>query len=207
MRAALELIDEEGLAAFSMRTLGSRLGVQAMSLYRHLPGREAILDGVVRLLLAEVDVPRGEGSWHELLRGWARAHRAVARAHPRAFPLLSDRPVVGYASARDDAEGALRLMVEAGFAPDDAGHAIRTMARYVVGFSATAPPGGHLPEGAAEGLAAEGYPLLGRLVARTTPQGEDDLFEFGLALLLEGLRARVEEPPGGRGPWRSAADE
>lgn len=206
MRAALALIDEEGLGAFSMRTLGSRLGVQAMSLYRHLPGREAILDGVVRLLLAEVDVPR-EGSWHELLGGWARAHRAVARAHPRAFPLLSDRPVVGYASARDDAEGALRLMVEAGFTPDDAGHAIRTLARYVVGFSITAPPDGRPPDGAAEGLAAEGYPLLGRLVARTTPQGEDDLFEFGLALMLEGLRARVEEPPGGGGPRRSAADE
>jgi AcrR family transcriptional regulator len=95
--AAVELIDSDGLPSLSMRRLGARLGVEAMSLYRYVPGREDLLDAVVESVIAEMyadpdilDAP--EHGWQDFLQRLAHGVRRVALAHPIAFPLVASRP-------------------------------------------------------------------------------------------------------------------
>ena len=96
--AAVSFIDEFGLPGLSMRRLGSLLGVEAMSLYRYVPGRENLLDAVVETILAEMEhddeilaAPRD--GWQDFLIRLAHGVRRVALAHPKAFPLVASRPV------------------------------------------------------------------------------------------------------------------
>jgi len=90
--AALALIDEDGLEALSMRRLGARLGVEAMALYHHLPGKGELLDAVQERLLDELTLPpRGSVEPLARLRAMARDYRAAAIRHPRAFVLLAAR--------------------------------------------------------------------------------------------------------------------
>ena len=87
--AALRIIDDEGLRALTMRRLGQALGVEAMSLYHHLPGKAAVLSGVAESLLSGLRLEEGNGgSWQERMRRLARAYRGLAHAHPNAFPLI-----------------------------------------------------------------------------------------------------------------------
>lgn len=95
--AAVAFIDEFGLPGLSMRRLGGILGVEAMSLYRYVPGRENLLDAVVETILAEMhedgeilDAPRD--GWQDFLQRLAHGVRRVALAHPKAFPLVASRP-------------------------------------------------------------------------------------------------------------------
>ncbi|MEP7088556.1 MAG: TetR/AcrR family transcriptional regulator C-terminal domain-containing protein [Nocardioidaceae bacterium] len=96
--AALGFIDEFGLPGLSMRRLGGILGVEAMSLYRYVPGRENLLDAVVESILEEMrldeellDEPRD--GWQDFLQRMAHGIRRIALAHPQAFPLVASRPV------------------------------------------------------------------------------------------------------------------
>jgi AcrR family transcriptional regulator len=95
--AAIQFIDEHGLPGLTMRRLGAILGVEAMSLYRYVPGRESLLDAVVESIVEEmaldedvIDSPRD--GWQDFLQRLAHGIRRVALAHPRAFPLVASRP-------------------------------------------------------------------------------------------------------------------
>jgi AcrR family transcriptional regulator len=97
LSTAVRLIDNEGLPTLSMRRLGSALGVEAMSLYRYVPGRESLLDGVVDMIINEMyddedvlSAPRD--GWQDFLQRLAHGVRRVALAHPVAFPLVASRP-------------------------------------------------------------------------------------------------------------------
>ncbi len=81
--AALALVDTQGTAALSMRRLGAELGVDPMAIYRHLPGKGALLEAMVALAFSELRVEGGPADgWQEQVRAFARAYRAVAQAHP-----------------------------------------------------------------------------------------------------------------------------
>ena len=91
LKTAVRFIDDKGLRELTMRRLGAELGVEAMSLYRYVPGREALLDGVVETVIAEmyddpdvVTVPRD--GWQDFLQRLAHGVRRVALTHPAAFP-------------------------------------------------------------------------------------------------------------------------
>lgn len=90
-RAALAIVDADGLAALSMRRLARELGVDPMAAYKHVPNKEALLDAVVDAVLAEVDLTGLSGDWRERLRGGVRRVLAAMTAHPQAAPLLSAR--------------------------------------------------------------------------------------------------------------------
>jgi TetR/AcrR family transcriptional regulator, tetracycline repressor protein len=91
---AIDLIDSEGLQALSMRALGARLGIAAMSLYRHLSGRDAVLSAVVNRLFASALTNLDPGSsWTEATTRFATDYRAMLLAHPHAVPLLATHPV------------------------------------------------------------------------------------------------------------------
>lgn len=93
---AVAFIDEQSVAALSMRKLGHRLGVEAMSLYRYVEGREDLLDGIVQQITRrleedpELRLAEGDG-WQHYLQRLAHAVREVALAHPKAFPLVATR--------------------------------------------------------------------------------------------------------------------
>jgi AcrR family transcriptional regulator len=96
--AAVEYIEENGLPALTMRRLGERLGVEAMSLYRYVPSREDLLDAVVEHILTRmqhdhdvIDVP--QDGWQDFLLRLAHGVRRIALAHPKAFPLVASRPL------------------------------------------------------------------------------------------------------------------
>lgn len=96
LRAAVEYVDEEGLTALTMRNLGSRLGVEAMSLYHHVNGREDLLEGMVEMVTDDVVLPPREPTsdnegWQTFLQEVAHAVRAAATEHPRVFPLVATR--------------------------------------------------------------------------------------------------------------------
>jgi AcrR family transcriptional regulator len=95
--AAITFIDEHGLPSLSMRRLGGALGVEAMSLYRYVPGRENLLDAVVERIVDDMrddddvlDTPRD--GWQDFLQRLAHGVRRVALAHPNVFPLVASRP-------------------------------------------------------------------------------------------------------------------
>jgi AcrR family transcriptional regulator len=95
--AAVRFIDEYGLPGLSMRRLGAELGVEAMSLYRYVPGRENLLDAVVESIVEEMrededvlEAPRD--GWQDFLQRLAHGVRRVALGHPKAFPLVASRP-------------------------------------------------------------------------------------------------------------------
>jgi AcrR family transcriptional regulator len=96
LRAAVEFIDTNGLAKLTMRRLGAHLGVEAMALYRYVPGREQLLDGVVEVVMDELYETTSAGglstSWQEYLQMHAHAVRTLALTHPRIFPLVATRP-------------------------------------------------------------------------------------------------------------------
>src|ERR671910_3474527 len=92
LEAAVRLVDRGGLEALSMRKLGSELGVEAMSLYNHVPNKGALLDGMVEVLLGELEVPPENHGWEERVRDGYRAFRRLAHEHPNVFPLLVERP-------------------------------------------------------------------------------------------------------------------
>lgn len=93
LEAALELVDKEGVPRLTMRRLGETLGVEAMSLYNHVDGKDEILDGIVGLLWEEVELSIGDDgrTWQELVRAFAHTIRAVAHQHPQAYPLVFAR--------------------------------------------------------------------------------------------------------------------
>ena len=93
----LELVDEEGIGAATMRAVSSRLGVRSMSLYRYVQDRDELFDAVVERIVNELaDDPevqlRPVDGWRPYLAGMAHGVRRYARAHPHAFPLVATRP-------------------------------------------------------------------------------------------------------------------
>src|SRR4051812_17636236 len=95
--AAVEFIDRQGLHALTMRRLGAFLGVEGMALYRYVPSREALLDGVVDTVLdalhadPEVHLHAKHG-WQNYLQRLAHGIRRIALDHPAVFPLVATRP-------------------------------------------------------------------------------------------------------------------
>jgi AcrR family transcriptional regulator len=97
LNAAVTFIDESGLPGLSMRRLGRSLGVEAMSLYRYIPGREELLDGVVDTVINEMYadddvIASPENGWQDFLQRLAHGVRRIALTHPKAFPLIASRP-------------------------------------------------------------------------------------------------------------------
>jgi AcrR family transcriptional regulator len=107
---ALRLSDRKGAEALSMRSLAAELGVEAMSLYHHVPSKAMLLEGVADSLWTEVELASAgrRGDWRAKLRRVARACRGVALRHPRTFALLLGRPRVAAMTA--DAELAPRVL-------------------------------------------------------------------------------------------------
>ena len=132
--AAIGLLDRDGLAALSMRKLGAALGVEAMSLYNHVPSKDSLLDGIHERILLSLDPPASARSWQAFVRHQANAlHRALL-AHPNAIPLFATRPAATPA-AIERLDRYLEVLLRAGFKPLDALSVIQLVAQLVVGHA------------------------------------------------------------------------
>ncbi len=193
LEAAVRFVDREGLEALTMRKLGAALGVEAMSLYNHVPNKSALLDGMVEVLLGELDIPAESHGWEERLRVGYRAFRRLAHEHPNVFPLLVNRPP----ETMDGVwlvEEFLRTLGEAGFGKETALHAFRALSSYTFGYAMAEIRGFALePDGSrlgAHGLSPEEFPRLRALEPQLESVDHDAEFEFGLDLILSGLRQK-----------------
>jgi AcrR family transcriptional regulator len=145
LAAALRLADEQGLAAVTMHAVARSLHVTPMALYRHVADKDALLDGLVELLLTEYPRPAAEGPWDE--RPWderlialADGIRATARRHPAVFPLLLTRPAVTPA-ARATRDAVLAALREGGVSDGEVARAERLISTAVLGFAASEAAG------------------------------------------------------------------
>lgn len=144
--ATLDLADESGLAAVTMRAVAERLGVTPMALYRHVGDKQGLLDGLVERLLADQPVPDPELPWRDRLRQHGAAIRATARRHPDVFGLLLARRAAtpGARRTRDSVYQALR---DGGVPEADVPRVERLLSTFVLGFAAS-EAGGRFPDGA-----------------------------------------------------------
>jgi AcrR family transcriptional regulator len=138
LTTALEIIDHDGADALSMRRLGAALDRDPMILYRHAPGKAALLDGVVEVVLAQLHVDAADPDWAAQLRGVARDYRALALEHPNVVPLLVTRPLATPLALRPRGtlrplEDVLALLTRAGFSGPDALHVYRAFFGFLNG--------------------------------------------------------------------------
>lgn len=191
LRAAVEVADVLGVEAVSMRRVGQQLGVEAMSLYRHVRGKDDLLDGMVDAVLAEFPVADGSLDWRESLRALARGAHDVLLAHPWAAGLATSRPAVGPARLAfvDQVLGILRSGGCSVQLAHDAMHAVEV---HVFAFT--------LQELRLEG-GSRGYELDALPDVNLSPHLAESLagathdraaeFEFVLELLIVGIEQAV----------------
>src|SRR5918997_3616004 len=191
LEAAVRFVDREGLEALTMRKLGAELGVEAMSLYNHGPNKSALLDGMVEVLLGELEVPSENHGWEERIREGYRAFRRLAHEHPNVFPLLVNRPP----ETMDGVwlvEEFLKTLGEAGFDKETALHAFRSLSSYTFGYAMSEIRGFALePDGSRPGaqrLPSEEFPRISELGPWLERVDHDMEFEFGLDFILDGLK-------------------
>jgi AcrR family transcriptional regulator len=191
LRAAIAIADQIGAESLSMRKIGQQLGVEAMSLYYHVANKDDLLDGVLDLLVSEIEVPERADDWKTSLRQQALSARAVMRRHPWAPRLIASRPRIrmGPTMLRYMDSIAARLF-QAGFSWELVHHAMHLIASRMLGYTQEPLDAGDrvTPAEAASGwqtLARE-YPSLAGMLAQTHHDDEVE-FVFGLDLLLEGL--------------------
>src|SRR6266508_610891 len=197
LQAALELVDEGGIESLTMRKLGQALGFEAMSLYNHVANKNDVLDGILDLVLDESEPPSPAGDWDVAMRTSAISVHEALRRHPWSCTLLMSPRHARPARVRymDLLLGRLR---EAGFSAETTYTAYHVLDGHIFGFSLwetshsyTAEETADLAAAFARTITADEYPHLhehARQHFAEGPHREVSAFEFGLDLILDGLR-------------------
>lgn len=200
--AAVTVADREGLDALSMRRLGEELGVEAMSLYTYVSGKDDLLDGMVDSVFGEIELPGPRVRWRNAVRRRTVSAREVLRRHPWATPLMNSRSAPGPHTLRH-LDAVLGHFRRGGFTVPQTAHAISALDAYLYGFALTdVSLPFDSPEATAElasqilaGMPADDYPYLRELTAEHVLQPGYDYgaeFELGLDLVLDGLARLVD---------------
>jgi AcrR family transcriptional regulator len=212
--AAVAFIDEFGLPGLSMRRLGSILGVEAMSLYRYVPGRENLLDAVVESILAEMledeeilESPRD--GWQDFMQRLAHGVRRVALAHPKAFPLVASRPTEAPwlrppLRSLQTVESFLTGLLGEGFTESSAVSAYRAFTSFLLGhlllevsaLGADVGPLDVMDDGEDRNHKPMVYPTVERLSEALAEDRSAVEFEEALEELLERIALIKSESPG-----------
>ena len=204
LRAAVGIADDEGIEGLSMRRLGRELGVEAMSLYNHVAGKEDLERGIVEVVLAEIENPRPGGNWREEIRRTAvSSHDAFVR-HRWSCSLLTDGR--GVSRVRMEwMEAILATFRKAGFSPNLTHHAYHAIDSHITGFTLwqvgmpfrTREELVDLAAGFLSRIPVDEFPYIvehaQEHIAPPDPREKPE-FEFGLDLILDGLeRLRAAE--------------
>ncbi|TNE92521.1 MAG: TetR family transcriptional regulator [Deltaproteobacteria bacterium] len=190
--AATRRLDEGGLEDFSVRKVAKDLGYEAMSLYRYVPNKEAMLDGVHAQILSEVKVPTATSDWKADARALATALLDTLLAHPGALPLFPTRPAITE-TGLDRVEASLKILARAGLPESLRMSAMQSLYLFVVGHALFES---HVAKREDDldyrSLPAARYSNLRRVPVPTSRQA----FRQGLDLWLRGIDQSVpaEEP-------------
>lgn len=187
-RAALSLVDTEGLEALTMRRLAADLGVAPMSLYGHVPNKDDLLTGLVDLATSEIVLPSSDSAPWEALRSIIREFRRVSLLHPNLVPLIVRQPPTG-AAGLYTLEAALDAMRRAGLTPSAAVRAYRVTASYAIGFVSLECGGFFRPvdPSAGEQVAPadlSALPRVAEMAAYLAHWNAEEEFEAGLDILI-----------------------
>ena len=211
LREAVRFIDAHGREQLTMRRLGAVLGVEAMALYRYVPGRDHLLDGVVETVMDELSGLTLErerpGTWQGFLQQTAHGVRAIALRHPRVFPLVATRPPAvpwlrpPLRSLRW-VEAFLQGLRHYGLSNRDSAHVYRALSTFLLGhllLESATRPGEPRPDATAEVDSAPtdelaAHPLVAELAHELADDTFDDEFEEGLAELVDRVVERSAGP-------------
>lgn len=197
LTAAIALADAAGIEALTMRKLAQTLGVEAMSLYHHVANKSDILDGMVDLVFAEIELPGTETDWITAMRQRAQSLRTVLLRHPWAIGIMESRSSPGPATLRHH-DAVIGCCRRAGFSVELSAHAFSVLDSYIYGFvlQEVSLPftgadelvevlGAMMPDGF-----AQDYPHFAELTTEYVLRpgySYADEFDFGLGLILDGL--------------------
>jgi AcrR family transcriptional regulator len=211
LQAAISLVDEGGIESLSMRKLGQALGVEAMSLYNHVANKDDLLDGIVDLVLNEIELPAVDQDWEAAIRACAISAHDAFWHHPWACNLIMSSTRV-HPARLHYMESLLRTLREAGFSAEETYHAYHTLDSHILGFTLwqvghTIPGDGPRVTTREElrdfmatffpTLRMGDYPYLiehGEQHLLDGSHKEEGEFEFGLRLILDGLKRMRNTP-------------
>ena len=196
LTVAVALADEAGIEALSMRKLGQALGVEAMSLYNHVAGKEALLDGMIDVVFGEIELPAGE-DWKKALRQRAVSMREALARHRWAIGLMESRTTPGATTLRQH-DAVIACLLRAGFSMALTAHAFAAVDSYVYGFALqekglpfdTAEQTAEMAQAMLAQFPVDEFPHLAAFTREHVMRPGYDFgaeFEFGLDLLLAGL--------------------
>ena len=203
LRAALEIVDRDGVDGLTMRRLGQTLGRDPMALYRYAANKSALLDGVVELVMGQAHLDPLDSDWASQLRNFARAFRTIALAHPHVVPLIVTRPLATPLALRPlgtlrPLEDTLDLLMRAGFSDVEALHVYRSFQGLLFGHVLNELQ--ELVENPEETddllrlglhrLPVKEFPLLRGLASALTSYDGAAELEEGLDILIDGLRSK-----------------
>jgi AcrR family transcriptional regulator len=207
LRAAIGVADQGGIESLTMRKLAQVLGVEAMSLYYHVANKDQVLDGVVDVIVTEIndvvsqiDMPAGGGDWKTAMRMRILAAREVLLRHPWAPEVIETRTTMS-PSIMSYFEALLGVFRSGGFSYDVAHHALHALGSRAIGFTQElfnpdeADPDAEASAAMFEQMASQLPNLVGMMseISHDDPDSTlgwcDDQteFEFGLDLILDGL--------------------
>jgi AcrR family transcriptional regulator len=206
LRAALELADDSGIESLSMRRLASELGVVPMALYKHVANKEELLDGMVDLVIGEIDPPVPGADWKRAIRERILSARRALLRHPWARRALETRttPTPVVLAYQDSMIGLFR---DAGFSLDLTHHVLHAIGSRIFGFTQELYEDSNTANEAPQEITPElanAFPHIAEIVRLISHDSDsvvgaagcDDQFEFEFALdlLLDGIeRLRERE--------------
>ena len=204
LRAAFDRTDKEGVDALSMRKLAQQLGVEAMSLYRHVRNKGDIVDGMVDLVFAEIGQPPSGVDWKTAMRQRAISAREVLARHPWAIGLMESRSTPGPATLQHH-DAVLACLRNEGFSIALAAHAYSVLDSYIYGFALqqaslafqTSEEAIEVADSIRRQFPVDAYPHLMEIAVKHVLQPGYDYaneFVFGLDLILDGLERVLTAP-------------
>ncbi len=207
LSAALEIVDRDGVDGLSMRRLAEAVGRDPMVIYRHVPNKAAVLDGVAEIVFGQLSVDAAASDWIPEVRRIARDFRRVALAHPQVVPLMVTRPLATPLGQRPSAvvrplEDMLALLMRVGYTEVDALHIYRALFGFLYGHILNELQ--EIVERPEETddllrlglyrLPIGEFPLVRNLAPILAAYDGAAELERGLDILLAGLAATLPEP-------------
>jgi len=194
LRAALDLVDEEGVEALTMRRLGRALGIEAMSLYGYVRSKQDLIEGVVEQVFRQMPlIVPGPGLWQDRIRRHAGAYRQVLLDHPNAVRLVAGRPLITEGTAAF-VDSALAELTNIGLELPLADRVLGVIASFTLGLVSEQVGNAGRDEATRplrDDISAERFPFVAQL-DEMKPVDYDHEFELGLDFIVAGLERLLE---------------
>ncbi|MFC9690051.1 TetR/AcrR family transcriptional regulator [Kribbella sp. NPDC056951] len=181
---ALTLVDEQGLAALTMRNLASALGTGPMTIYNYVDRREGLEQLVTEAVMAEAHwdtTPTDD--WTDAVAAVAEGMWRAVRAHPNAVPLILTRRILD-AATLTPAEALLEALARSGRSGTGLLVAFRLVSAFITGFAQAE----FAPTDQAAALPADQFPHLVAMAHTATASNPEAEFHSALSIILKGLR-------------------